>query len=389
MVGGDLVNLGWEAIPAWLRGRGRVFVEECLLLGRPLSIRVDFVWWIWGAVLLFEALLAAAFPAAVRGVGETLMHRPLASALMGLAGIPLVMLLGFTLGVTVVLAPAVLLIVPAVLLSVAMGEAACLRVLGAAMLRVTRESPFPAAVEFGLGAALMTGLFLVPFLGFMVWGAMDLWVFGAVLLSILRRESRGGTRRATGGVAEAEVAVAQAPEAAAAVLATETLVPAREAVGASPDATATTAARPRRWHDAETGPAMDAAAVEMAARPGLGRRAAALVIDWVPLLVIAGNLPDGWDGLFRVGGAIGYFATMVAWRGTTLGGLVAGLRVVRTDGRAMDRPTAVVRALAAMLSVLCLGLGWFWASWDPRRQTWHDRIAGTVVVRDDSGRGLV
>jgi uncharacterized RDD family membrane protein YckC len=84
-----------------------------------------------------------------------------------------------------------------------------------------------------------------------------------------------------------------------------------------------------------------------------------------------------------------YFATMLAWRGTTLGGLVAGLRVVRVDGRPMDRPTAVVRALAAILSVLSGGLGWLWGSWDSRRQTWHDRIAGTVVVRDDTGRSLV
>ena len=62
------------------------------------------------------------------------------------------------------------------------------------------------------------------------------------------------------------------------------------------------------------------------------------------------------------------------------------LRIGVTDASGEER---VVRALAAILSALSGGLGWLWGSWDSRRQTWHDRIAGTVVVRDDTGRSLV
>lgn len=31
-----------------------------------------------------------------------------------------------------------------------------------------------------------------------------------------------------------------------------------------------------------------------------------------------------------------------------------------------------------------MGLGYFWAGWDKRKQTWHDKLAGTVVVRPRS-----
>jgi uncharacterized RDD family membrane protein YckC len=159
--------------------------------------------------------------------------------------------------------------------------------------------------------------------------------------------------------------------------------------GAAPCATSAPPPLARRWRDADPGPALDARALAEAQYPTLGRRLGALLVDWVPLLVIGEQFPDDWPSMIRGLGGIAYFATMLAWRGTTLGGLVAGLRVVRVDGRPMDRPTAVVRALAAILSVLSGGLGWLWGSWDSRRQTWHDRIAGTVVVRDDTGRSLV
>ncbi len=39
------------------------------------------------------------------------------------------------------------------------------------------------------------------------------------------------------------------------------------------------------------------------------------------------------------------------------------------------------RQLAMFISLVPLGLGFWWMLWDPRRQTWHDKIAGTVVVR--------
>ncbi len=42
---------------------------------------------------------------------------------------------------------------------------------------------------------------------------------------------------------------------------------------------------------------------------------------------------------------------------------------------------ALVRGMSAIFSVVALGLGCFWMINDSYRQMWHDKIAGTVVVK--------
>ena len=55
----------------------------------------------------------------------------------------------------------------------------------------------------------------------------------------------------------------------------------------------------------------------------------------------------------------------------------------------MDWVTAVVRALACFLSLIVIGLGFLWIAFDPEKRGWHDKIAGTVVVRLPKGMSLV
>jgi uncharacterized RDD family membrane protein YckC len=43
------------------------------------------------------------------------------------------------------------------------------------------------------------------------------------------------------------------------------------------------------------------------------------------------------------------------------------------------------RHLAKIISALPLFLGFLWLLLDPRRQTWHDKLAGTVVERTPPG----
>ena len=98
---------------------------------------------------------------------------------------------------------------------------------------------------------------------------------------------------------------------------------------------------------------------------------------------IIGGPPQG----FLV--ALAYFAGMWAWKGTTVGGVVLGLKVVRLDGRPVTFSVALVRGLGAALSVIVMFLGFLWIAWDPDKQGWHDRIAGTVVIRLPRGSSLV
>ncbi|QKI88329.1 RDD family protein [Thiomicrorhabdus xiamenensis] len=45
---------------------------------------------------------------------------------------------------------------------------------------------------------------------------------------------------------------------------------------------------------------------------------------------------------------------------------------------------AVIRYFAYIVSALPLGLGFIWIGFDPKKQGWHDKIAGTVVIRDNN-----
>ena len=76
-------------------------------------------------------------------------------------------------------------------------------------------------------------------------------------------------------------------------------------------------------------------------------------------------------------------------KGATIGGIVFDLQVVRVDGRPLDWATAIVRALSCFLSLFIFGLGFIWIAVDHERQAWHDKIAGTVVVRLPKGVSLV
>jgi uncharacterized RDD family membrane protein YckC len=84
-----------------------------------------------------------------------------------------------------------------------------------------------------------------------------------------------------------------------------------------------------------------------------------------------------------------YGACMWKLRGSTVGGIVCDLQVVRVDGRPVEWETAIVRALGCFLSLAACGLGFIWIAFDQNHQAWHDKIAGTVVVRVSKGSPLV
>ena len=107
----------------------------------------------------------------------------------------------------------------------------------------------------------------------------------------------------------------------------------------------------------------------------------------VVLVSILGHAVGGPPQAFLV--ALAYFAGMWAWRATTIGGIVIGLKVARLDGQQINFTIALIRALAAVFSVIVLFLGFLWIIWDKDRQGWHDRIAGTVVIKLPKGTPLV
>lgn len=67
---------------------------------------------------------------------------------------------------------------------------------------------------------------------------------------------------------------------------------------------------------------------------------------------------------------------------TTPGKMAVSAIIV--DARTGKQPSArqcVIRCLASYLSALPLFLGFIWIGLDARKQGWHDKLAGTVVIR--------
>jgi uncharacterized RDD family membrane protein YckC len=76
--------------------------------------------------------------------------------------------------------------------------------------------------------------------------------------------------------------------------------------------------------------------------------------------------------------------TLVFWliKAATPGKLALRAVIVDANTRAKPAPwQLLVRYLGYYLSLLPLGLGFLWIIWDPRKQGWHDKLAGTVVIR--------
>lgn len=90
---------------------------------------------------------------------------------------------------------------------------------------------------------------------------------------------------------------------------------------------------------------------------------------------------------FGFGWAALYMTVFLSWwNGQTVGKRLLGIRVVRLDGEPINWWTAFERAggYAAGLATGLLGFAQVW--WDANRQAIHDRIVGTVVIRDGAAK---
>jgi uncharacterized RDD family membrane protein YckC len=79
---------------------------------------------------------------------------------------------------------------------------------------------------------------------------------------------------------------------------------------------------------------------------------------------------------------IAYFTYFHGTTGRTLGKMFFGLQVVSADGTPISFGIAFLRAVGYLVSNLLFifPLGFIWAAFDKRKQGWHDKIAGTVVI---------
>lgn len=323
------LRLGW--LKSWL--------ANCALQFRPLSLQVGWIWWFAGAFFILYLLIAVLFPNPVECCYNQIVARPATTFAVGIMTKLLVPVICLILPFTIIGIFIVPFIVVGAFLTLLVGKVALLEYLGAKI-----GGPFglkggqrPLAA-FCIGVALITLLYLVPVLGLFTAVVFSVWGFGAAVTAgwlALRREKHAVT-------------------------------PPSAPIEAPPVAVEATAGAP---------PITPPPAV-LYPRAGFWERMGAGFLD-IALISMTTALIGPVSFLV----ALAYFSGMWAWKGTTVGGIVLNLQVVREDGKPLNFLAAFVRSLAAVFSILALFLGFFWIGWDGQKQGWHDKIAGTVVVR--------
>jgi len=103
-----------------------------------------------------------------------------------------------------------------------------------------------------------------------------------------------------------------------------------------------------------------------------------------PGVVMDGSRVVVDPGANAMGALIGliYFVGMWSWRGQTIGMMPFRLWVARLeDGRNPDVVGAFLRYVGLIVSFAVVCLGVIWVAFDHRKQGWHDKLAGTLVVQ--------
>jgi uncharacterized RDD family membrane protein YckC len=126
-------------------------------------------------------------------------------------------------------------------------------------------------------------------------------------------------------------------------------------------------------------------------KAGWWTRFLAILIDSIGLSIVSGILVSltGGDSMSAnsqgISTLLGVAYFCYFWSsyggGQTLGMRALNIKVIKTDGSQLDLVGAFLRYIGLVISCIALFLGVIWAAFDAQKQGWHDKIAGTYVVR--------
>lgn len=310
------------------------WVAEGAFRIRPIPHALPLAWVVSGFVLGFFVLIGLIFQRPVTATVAVLDAKPgsalLAGLLTGFCSVLLLLLLFISL-VGWVLLP---FVICALVAFSVIGKVAVYRYAGQVMGMQTGtrflQNPLVALIA---GTLLFYLFYAVPVLGAVVWLMVAPLGIGAVVLAALGR-NRSAAAASTVGAVPLDVS---------------------SGTGSNPPV--------------------------LLPRVGFWLRFLATLLDFalvgILMAAVFHNDPPRW---FLLAWSL-YHLVFWAWKGTTVGGIILGLRIVRIDGSPINLPVAVVRLLGGFFSAALFFLGFFWAGWSQDRQSWHDKIAGTVVVR--------
>jgi uncharacterized RDD family membrane protein YckC len=311
------------------------------------------------------------FDRPIRACAAAMADKPLTAFLVGLLVLLLAGPVCLLLAVSVIGIAVVPFLLCALFIAALLGRIGVARWIG---MSAVRESDEPGRLEslrsFAIGFAIIMLAYMVPVLGLLTWIMVGILGLGAGSLAFIRayrRENPAPPRPVTPLV----VPVVAAAPAVAYQAGTygEADAPPMDAPGAD----AVPAA-----------PVMVSSMAAFAHAPFLDRLAA-FVLDVILVSIATAMLGDmfetrhGPNPFFVL--LLAYHIGFWAWKGTTVGGIICQLRVIRLDGAPLRFVDALVRGLSGIFSLVVVGLGGLWILKDPDRQAWHDKIAGTYVVK--------
>jgi uncharacterized RDD family membrane protein YckC len=374
---GHGTGAGWAA--PWVR-HGMFYL-------RPLAWSFGLAW-AWALALVFLAIyiaLALVFRHTIQRCVQTFEVAPGPTILTAVLAALLTPVLLVLLVITLIGLAAVPLVLVALFVATLFGKTALLawigqHLLGARAGNTDRERAHPALGVL-IGGLIVLALYFVPVVGFIVFQVLGLLGLGVAIYTLIASSPR---HRAGGPAMSGPSTPPPPPSTLSAPPAPEprpSPPPAQPASGAAPSPSGAAAAA------AASAQTTRAYKVPLEPYAGFWVRMAALLVDALLIGIVVHLLPHARN--IELLALATYGAVMWKLRGTTIGGIVFDLHVVRMDGRPVDWSTAIVRALGCFLSLAIAGLGFFWIAFDDSKQAWHDKFAGTVVLRMAKAPSLV
>jgi uncharacterized RDD family membrane protein YckC len=365
------------------------WLTQGLMMGRPIAPGVQWVWGVVTIVFMVSLLLCLIFLNGVRQCASAVATRPLSTFLIGL----LVMLITGPLAVILAASVIGIAVLPflfcALIIAWTIGKVGVAMWIGSGVAdQQIPVSRLRSVIAFVLGFAVLCFVYSVPVLGFIVWGLIGVMGLGAatVAFTTAYRRENPKVRKGAPLPPPPSPPPAPAPEPPPQFFDSPPLDPAPRLDTPLPPSSSMPGA-------AAAAPSVASASSGAPFAPGpLSQllyfpratfldRLGAFAIDVALVLILKGALDIHRDEDIVIWFLLIYHVVFWTWKGTTVGGMICQVRVVRIDGQPMRLADAVVRALVGVLSIGAFGIGCFWILRDPERQAWHDKIAGTYVVK--------
>jgi uncharacterized RDD family membrane protein YckC len=380
--GGEQVVIGGGFLGAWFQDLVPYLVRG-LLWGRLI---VPDLPWVWGVLALFfltYLAISLLFDGPVRACAATLAVKPMTAFGVGLLVLLLVGPICLLLAVSVVGIAIIPFVFFALLGGWVVGKVAVARWIGMSVYaEESLENRAHALRSVVIGFVLISIAYMVPLLGIATWAIIGVLGLGAATMSFLAAYRKENPKPLP---PEPAGDIPPPPPVPATYFGTES----EPGPAPSPSASFRTMEPPPAMAYEAVGGAA-AAAIPLSTVPlsvlvsmpkaAFRDRLAAFVLD-VILLVLAVNIIGADPDEMFVPLLLAYHVGAWTWKQTTVGGVICQLRIARTDGAPLSFADALVRGLAGVFSLAVFGIGALWILRDPDRQSWHDKVAGTYVVK--------